>query len=137
MQIAWMPVNKPRFADLMSVRLAPQELSHTDYLAALATRVQALVDRAKDPQAAADQLCEDLADVGVLPQGVNVKPDGVGDLLLTAEELQDRLLLLGLLPGAPRLKAEHSLPAAELALQLDLTRKPEARLQTFALLLRV
>jgi hypothetical protein len=136
MQIAWMPVNKPRFADLTAVRLAPQEMSHQDYMAVLALRVQALVNRAKHPQAAADQLCEDLADVGVLPQWTSVKAKGVADLLLTAEELQDRLYLLDLLPTEPRLKAKRSLPVAELALQLDQTRKPEARLRTIALLLR-
>lgn len=136
MQIAWMPTAKGRFADLTAVRLAPQELGQQAYLAALALRVQALVNRARDPQAAADQLLADLAEVGVLPPGTRVEPRRVADLLLTAEELQDRLTLLGALPAEPKLKAERSSPAAELALERDRTQPPEARLRTLALLLK-
>ena len=132
-RIAWMPGDRPEMADLLAVSLAPDpRLTQDYYLVALTMRLQYLVDRAADPEAAADKLAQAMWEAGAY-SGTRFPADEAATvLILSNPEFVDKMVMVGAMPPDLRMDATRAKTAAAMALQRDRAEPPERRLSLIA-----
>lgn len=135
-RFAWMPGNALKMADALAVPVHPEDdLTSQTWLALLAMRVQALVDRTPDPQEATNEFQETLTKAGYFPDSrVDAGVAGAA-LILSNDVLMPVLWMREAIPVEFGGRATKPVPAAAMALEADRTQAPEARLRRIASLL--
>jgi hypothetical protein len=95
--IAWTPLLKPQHIPLVAISCSPQQrLNREIYLHLLSDRIQGMVDKSPDPQAAVKQFQEALFAEGMVSDMATCPIEEVGqNLVLSNPDVWEKLSNLG------------------------------------------